>query len=59
MNSLYGNALSIIYAVSGYIIILWTDKGNIKGSILMLVIVSSFTVAIRMGLKIYQKCQKQ
>jgi hypothetical protein len=54
MNSLYGNALSILYSVVGYLIILWLDKCDIKRAVIVALILSGFNVALWMGLKIYQ-----
>jgi hypothetical protein len=59
MNSLYGNALSILYSVVGYLIILWLNKGDIKSAVMVAVILSGFNVILWIGLKIYQKCMSE
>jgi hypothetical protein len=46
INSLYGNGLSILYSVVGYLIILWIDKGIYWRAVIVPLILILFNLAL-------------
>ena len=55
MVSLCGNALSILYAVVGYLIILWLNKGDMLRAGIVAGTLIVFNLSLWVRLKVYQK----
>lgn len=55
MNALYGNALSILYSVVGYLIILCLSKEDIKRAVYVASVLIIFNAFLWLRLSIYKK----
>lgn len=55
VNSLTGNAMSILYAIAGYLIIIWLNKRDIQRAAIVAVILCLFNLILWQWLKVYKK----